>query len=108
MIPLLIVVSVVSVALLILACLRIESALVTAHQAEVDGHTGCTKGVLNVVSVAHEVKTLRLAADHWDTPSGQYDLKVLALRYETGGPSLAAIWLRDRAEKIEEEGAAKW
>jgi hypothetical protein len=86
------------------------------HQRE------CIKGYDNVLAVLHGVaalgasgvvrpaaevraEALREAADAWDDRSEEnlHRLSAMALeRYKAGGPSMPAIWLRDRAALAEE------
>lgn len=51
-----------------------------------------------------EAQALREAADAWDSEEELPHMTALAdERYQPGGPSMPEIWLRDRAEKKEQQ-----
>lgn len=54
-----------------------------------------------LLSRHHTANALRNAAENWDTPDGQHDLRILSRQYVTGGPSVGAMWLSKMADDLD-------
>ena len=64
-------------------------------------HTLCLMDIKEVVSASHDAALLNRLADRWDSPDEQGNLRILAReKYNPGGPSMPAIWLRQQADII--------
>lgn len=90
--------------MLLLACLKIEEARDDAWD-EAMRHEECHERVLDLLSSVDHNRTsaaaLDRAAEAWEDPANQPFLSQLAReKYQPGGPSMPAIWLRDRAEVL--------
>lgn len=60
------------------------------------------EAVLRTACARTDASILRVMADKWDSIEEQTNLKQLAReRYEAGGPSMPAIWLRQQADLID-------
>jgi len=68
-------------------------------------HDQCHEATLAVLKTAcrrTDASALRAAADRYDSVEEQNNLRILAQRrYETDGPSMPAIWLREQADKMD-------
>lgn len=76
-------------------------------QYEQDEHAAChdkTLALLTAASKRSDAALLDSTADAWESIEEQGTLKRLAReRYHPGGPSMPALWLRDRAAKARKE-----
>lgn len=70
------------------------------HVADVD-HAKCIGAVAAFVGDHYAAQVLRVAAEDYDSITEQDRAKRIAdLRYTSGGPSVPALWLHDRAERL--------
>jgi hypothetical protein len=81
-----------------------KDAVERADRAKSQSHAFCLATINASVSRAHAADVLEDAAHRWDAVEEQGHLKVLAREhYVPGGPSMPAIWMRDRAAMLRGE-----
>lgn len=74
-----------------------------SEQAEEKEHAKCIAHVAHYVGDEFAAMVLRAAAHDYDSAEEFGRLKVLArMKYAQGGPSMPAIWLEDRANRLRE------
>lgn len=89
------------VGLLLAACIKIEKVQDEVRR-EVAARHHDSLDFIDMLQAKHEAYLLRRLADQWDHPSEQGVLSKLAReKYNPGGPSMPAIWLREQANKID-------
>lgn len=91
----------VSSALLFVAAWRIVDLQRQIVRQERTSHAKCIAHVASVVSTRAAAETLRHAAEHADTPTGQREIAALKRDWKPEGPALLSLWLRYRADNIE-------
>lgn len=65
-------------------------------------HAMCVASIFSVVGDAHAARTLRSAADRWDSVEEAAMLTRMAReKYKPGGPSMPAIWMRAEADRLD-------
>lgn len=64
-------------------------------------HAVCVASIFSVVGDAHAARTLRYAADRWDSIEEQPNIRRLAQQYTLDGASMPALWLRSEADRID-------
>lgn len=69
----------------------------------VTDHRQCVSQVARGTRRQHEAQCLRAAADEYDTARGRLRLSKVMKQYRPGGegPSIPALWMRDRADDID-------
>lgn len=64
-------------------------------------HAKCIAHITQYMGDEYAAMVLKAAAHDWDSAEEASRLKVLArLKHKQGGPSMPAIWLNDRAERL--------
>lgn len=99
----------ITVALLLVACYRLEHAqaeirsLKTLVNQEVIKHDRCHQRTEKVLTAYHgvsEARVLEEAAAAYASPEEKTNLiRIARTEYRAGGPDMPVLWLRDRAEK---------
>lgn len=88
--------------LLVAALVKIDRLQERSRLAQTWDHAACTIGLMEAISKAHDADLLRRAADRWESPDEQGNLRILAReKYSPGGPSMPALWLRQQADLIQ-------
>lgn len=80
----------------------IESLRKSVDNAHAE-HLGCHETVIDVLTTASirtDATALLQAADAYDSFMELGNLRRLQEQYRPGGPSVPALWLRDRADKM--------
>lgn len=77
-----------------------------AQDAEDKAHAKCIAHIAHYVGDEYAAMVLSAAAHDYDSAEEFNHLKVLArMKYQAGGPSMPAIWLRDRADHLRGDGS---
>ncbi len=64
-------------------------------------HAKCVAHIASVTSDRMVAVAFRDAADRWDSVEEQPNLGVIRRQYKPNGPSVAALWLRQHADRLD-------
>jgi hypothetical protein len=75
----------------------------TERSEDKTAHAKCIAHIASVVSNKFLAERMRELADKWDTSDEMSEHNRIAnTLYKPGGPSVPAIWLREKADQIEQ------
>lgn len=90
-----------TVYILALALNRLQWANEEIVMAVDTNHAKCMGAVMSYVGDEFAAQILAVAAEDFDSPQGAMDrTRISRLLYRPDGPSVTALWLHERAEKL--------
>lgn len=85
----------------VVAFMRLDDVHRDVVFAQDEQHDHCVRQVTKRVSDLYAAQVLTLAAADYDSPDESGNLlRISREEYEVGGPSMPALWLRDRAARL--------
>lgn len=102
-------------ALLAISCLlasvniwRLQQVMIRVSHQIADTskeHSDCLHYIAHYVGDSFAAQVLHVAAEDYDSGDEIARIKILSRDYVEGGPSVPAIWLHDRAERLTPDGS---
>lgn len=82
---------------------RLQQAVIRVSHQIADTsreHSDCLHNIRHYVGDEFAAQVLNVAADDYDSGDEIHRIKVLSRGYKEGGPSVPAMWLHDRADRL--------